>query len=84
MTSNNLPRFHKLDDRVITICGYNGRGISPGTVFGQLLAAYVAGEIGDADMPLPVSDPQPVSALPLREGWYEAGAQLVHLTQARF
>lgn len=84
MTSNNLPRFHKLDDRVITICGYNGRGISPGTVFGQLLAAYVAGEIGDADMPLPISDPQPVSALPLREGWYEAGAQLVHLTQARF
>lgn len=84
MTANNLPRFHKLDERVITVCGYNGRGISPGTVFGQLLAAYVAGDIGDAEMPLPVTDPAPVSALPLREAWYEAGAQLVHVAQARF
>ena len=37
-TSNALPRFHRLAENVVTICGYNGRGIAPGTVFGRVLA----------------------------------------------
>lgn len=84
MTADNLPRFHQLDQNIVTICGYNGRGIAPGTVFGRLLAAHVAGEMRAEDMPLPVSAPKPISALPLREAYYEFGAQIAHLAGARF
>ena len=34
MTGDAVPRFHRLDANVVTFCGYNGRGIGPGTVFG--------------------------------------------------
>ncbi len=29
MTRDAVPRFHRLDDRVVAFCGYNGRGIGP-------------------------------------------------------
>ncbi len=41
MTGNALPRFHRLAPNVVTFCGYNGRGIGTGTVFGRLLAEHV-------------------------------------------
>lgn len=82
MSSNNLPAFHELDRNVVSISGYNGRGIAPGTVFGRTLARYVQGD-GRDEMPLPVA---PVRAVPLRkprEASLELGAQLVHLVEAR-
>lgn len=83
MTADNLPRFHRLADRVVTVCGYNGRGIAPGTVFGKALAALVSGAMAEGDLPLPVTAPVAVSALPLREAYYEYGAQIAHLAGAR-
>ena len=84
MTANNLPRFHKLNERMVTTCGYNGRGIAPGTVFGKLLAAYICGEVKDADLPLEPSTPKAMSVTPLREAYYELGAQVAHFFTARF
>lgn len=83
MTTDNLPRFHQLAPNVVSICGYNGRGIAPGTVFGQVLADYISGKLGVADMPLPLTEPDTVSFRPVREAGYEFGAQLVHLGEAR-
>ncbi len=83
MTADNLPRFHRLDDGVYTFCGYNGRGIAPGTVFGRTLAALLVGEIDESALPLPVVSPAPIAGRGLRSAFYEAGAQLVHLTEAR-
>lgn len=83
MTVDNLPRFHRLAENVIGFSGYNGRGIAPGTVFGKVLARHVAGEITEKDLPLPVTDPVAQSFRPVREGYYEVGAQLAHLVQAR-
>ncbi|MBD9374653.1 FAD-binding oxidoreductase [Rhizobium sp. ARZ01] len=83
MTTDNLPRFHRLADNVIGFSGYNGRGIAPGTVFGKVLARHIAGEISEKDLPLPVTDPVAQSFRPVREGYYEVGAQLAHLVQAR-
>ena len=80
----SLPRFHRLAENVIGFSGYNGRGIAPGTVFGKVLARHVAGEITEKDLPLPVTDPVAQSFRPVREGYYEVGAQLAHLVQARF
>ena len=78
MTDDAVPRFHRLADRVVAFCGYNGRGIGPGTVFGRAIADHVLGRIAEKDLPLPVSTPGAPSLPALREAWYEAGAQIAH------
>jgi glycine/D-amino acid oxidase-like deaminating enzyme len=83
MTSNALPRFHRLASNVVTFCGYNGRGIGTGTVFGRLLAELVLGKLSDRDMPLPVTEPEEPAFPALREAYYEAGAQIAHAVGAR-
>lgn len=84
MTADSLPRFHRLEDGVYAFCGYNGRGIAPGTVFGCAMAEFLAGEIAEGALPLPVTQPSPVALRGLRSAYYEAGAQLAHLAEARF
>jgi glycine/D-amino acid oxidase-like deaminating enzyme len=83
MTSNSLPRFHKLGRNVMSFSGYNGRGIAPGTTFGRTLARIVLGEIAEAEMPLPLSDPKPVKYRAVKEAYYEIGAQIAHAATAR-
>lgn len=83
MTDNNLPRFHQFAPNVIGISGYNGRGIAPGTVMGRVLAGLVAGETHTDDLPLPVTAPAAATMRRLKELFYEAGAQAVHLTDSR-
>lgn len=79
MTDDSLPKFHRLARNVVGFSGYNGRGIAPGTVFGKLLADLVSGEIAEADLPLPVSEAKAQNFRPLREAYYEAGAQVAHI-----
>ena len=68
---------------LITVSGYNGRGIGPGTVFGKLVAEYLI--TGDDDsIPLPLSRPKPIAFRSLRGLYYETGARLYHLFQRRF
>ncbi|OYR21685.1 NAD(P)/FAD-dependent oxidoreductase [Brucella thiophenivorans] len=81
MTNDSLPKFHRLGRNVVGFSGYNGRGIAPGTVFGKYLAKLVSGEIGEVDLPLPVSDPKEQSFRGLREAYYEAGAQVAHAAE---
>ncbi|WP_127754509.1 FAD-binding oxidoreductase [Devosia sp. 1566] len=83
MTEDDLPRFHVHAPKVISFSGYNGRGIAPGTVFGRILADYIRSD-GAADMPLPVSQVQPVRLRQVRAMSIEAGAQLVHFIRDRF
>jgi glycine/D-amino acid oxidase-like deaminating enzyme len=83
MTNNNLPKYHRLGRNVISFSGYNGRGIAPGTTFGRTLARLVLGEIAEADLPLPLTDPEAVRYRPLREAYYEVGAQIAHAATAR-
>ncbi|MDM7458909.1 MAG: FAD-binding oxidoreductase [Paracoccus sp. (in: a-proteobacteria)] len=81
MTSDHLPRFHQLADGVVTICGYNGRGIAPGTAFGRALADWLCG--GNAGLPLAPSKPQPDRLRLTKGAFYEFGAQAWHLVDAR-
>jgi glycine/D-amino acid oxidase-like deaminating enzyme len=83
MTGNGLPKLHRLARNVISCSGYNGRGIAPGTAFGRMLARYVLGEIAEGDLPLPLSDPEPVRYKALREAYYEVGAQIAHAVTGR-
>lgn len=84
MTDNALPRFHRFARNVVGFCGYNGRGIAPGTVFGKTLASLVAGDMSESDLPLPVTDPRQQSLRALKEAYYEAGAQVAHFAGERF
>ncbi|SFB53815.1 Glycine/D-amino acid oxidase [Rhizobium sp. NFR07] len=84
MTDNALPRFHKFGKNVIGFSGYNGRGISPGTNFGKVLARHILGEITEQDLPLPLTEVKEQGFRTAREAYYEAGAQIAHFTGERF
>jgi glycine/D-amino acid oxidase-like deaminating enzyme len=83
MTSDHLPRFHRLARNIVSFNGYNGRGIAPGTVFGRCLADLALGAIGEADLPLPVAPPKTAPLRHAFEAFYEVGAQLAHFVDAR-
>ncbi|MEM1266279.1 MAG: FAD-binding oxidoreductase [Pseudomonadota bacterium] len=53
LTPDHLPRICELDQGLYTAIGYNGRGITTGTLFGRSLAGLISGE-DPADLPLPV------------------------------
>jgi glycine/D-amino acid oxidase-like deaminating enzyme len=84
MTADALPRFHQLARNTVAFCGYNGRGIAPGTVLGRELARLVLGEITTAELPLPVTPTTPARLKLAREAFYERGAQIAHLASARW
>jgi len=82
MTGNALPRFHRLAPNVVTFCGYNGRGIGTGTVFGRVLAEHILGKLREEDLPLPVTEPDAPGLPALKEAYYEGGAQIAHAVGA--
>lgn len=84
MTNDAVPRLHAFGPGAIGVFGYNGRGISPGTVFGRELALLVLGEKSPQDLPLPMSGMNPAPLRGVREIFYEAGAQIAHLAGDRF
>ncbi|MCH9672255.1 MAG: FAD-binding oxidoreductase [Gammaproteobacteria bacterium] len=59
MTPDHLPRIHRLAEGLYTPIGYNGRGITPGTMFGKAMAGLITGE-SEEDLPLPVTEPKQV------------------------
>ncbi len=82
MTVDHIPRFHMLDEDLVSVSSYNGRGIGPGTVFGKLLAELVQGASPDT-IPLPVAKPKSILTRSLRGLFYETGARMYHLIQRR-
>jgi glycine/D-amino acid oxidase-like deaminating enzyme len=82
MTDDNLPRFHLLAPNVLSISGYNGRGIGPGTVFGKVLAHRIL-HPAETDLPLPVRELRAQKFRTVKSAVYEAGAQFVHLIDGR-
>lgn len=70
MTPDHLPRIHRLDDSLYTAIGYNGRGITTGTLFGQAMAGLLTGD-DPADLPLPLTDVRTVPAATLKTRLYQ-------------
>jgi glycine/D-amino acid oxidase-like deaminating enzyme len=81
MTRNNLPSFHRPEENVWSITGYNGRGISPGTVFGRALAHVVMGKT--EAMALPASDITPDPLRNVKSLFYRTGALAKHFIDRR-
>ncbi len=71
MTPDHLPHIHRLAERLYTPIGYNGRGITPGTMFGKAMAELIAGG-REEDLPLPVTDVQRVASAPVMSRFYRA------------
>ncbi len=71
MTPDHLPRIHRLADGLYTPIGYNGRGITPGTMFGKAMAELLAGG-REEDLPLPITDVAPVASAPVMSRLYQA------------
>ncbi|MEM9635374.1 MAG: FAD-binding oxidoreductase [Pseudomonadota bacterium] len=69
MTPDHLPRIHALDAGLFTPIGYNGRGITTGTIFGQGIAGVLTG-MDPADLPLPMTSVAPVSNAPVMSRFY--------------
>ncbi|QFT32337.1 Gamma-glutamylputrescine oxidoreductase [Labrenzia sp. THAF82] len=69
MTPDHLPRIHVLDEGLYTPIGYNGRGITTGTIFGQGIAGLLTG-MNPADLPLPMTDVAAVTSAPLMSRFY--------------
>lgn len=69
MTPDHLPRIHRLADGLYTPIGYNGRGITPGTLFGKAMAELLSG--GDeAQLPLPITNLKPLASAPVMSRLY--------------
>ncbi len=83
MTKDAVPRLHALAPGVLSVSGYNGRGIAPGTAFGRLLAEHLLGRLHLEDMPLPVTAPRAATLRALKGAYYELGAQAAHVAAER-
>ncbi|SFE77578.1 NAD(P)/FAD-dependent oxidoreductase [Roseivivax sediminis] len=71
MTPDHLPRIQRLADGLYAPIGYNGRGITTGTIFGQALAALLTGA-PETDLPLPVTGAAPVPRARLTSHIFDA------------
>ncbi|PZX16321.1 glycine/D-amino acid oxidase-like deaminating enzyme [Palleronia aestuarii] len=80
MTSAHLPRVERLGEGAVSIFGYSGRGIAPGTVFGQAAANWATGQ---GTFPVVITDPVREPRAALRSAAYESGATLFHLIDSR-
>ncbi|MEM6564358.1 MAG: FAD-binding oxidoreductase [Pseudomonadota bacterium] len=71
MTSDHLPRIYNLDDGLYTSIGYNGRGITTGTLFGEAIAGLLTGT-DPSELPLPITDVKTVPSAPVMSRLYQA------------
>ena len=69
MTPDHLPHIHKLADNLYSPIGYNGRGITTGTVFGQALADLLTGD-SEKKLPVPLLTMRRVGSAPVMSCFY--------------
>lgn len=84
MTADAMPRLHVLGRNIVSIGGYNGRGIAPGTSFGRDLARWAVDEIGIDGLALAPTAVRATHLRALKGAIYEVGAGLAHAAAARF
>lgn len=70
MTPDHLPRIYHLDENLYTAIGYNGRGITTGTIFGKSMAGLLTG-MPPEDLPMPITKMSTVLGAPIMSRLYE-------------
>lgn len=82
MTGDHIPRIIKFGEQALSIYGYSGRGIAPGTVFGTAAAKYLLS--GDeSQLPIkPVRSHRENLSIG-KQVSYEIGAGVFHFLSSR-
>ncbi|WP_240705300.1 NAD(P)/FAD-dependent oxidoreductase [Pacificoceanicola onchidii] len=70
MTPDHLPRIYQLAPNLYTPIGYNGRGITTGTIFGECMADLITG-MDPSELPLPMARLETVSSAPIMSRLYQ-------------
>lgn len=70
MTPDHLPRIYELEKNLFTPIGYNGRGITTGTIFGKAMSDLLTG-LDKKDLPLPVTELKTVPSAPVMSRLYQ-------------
>lgn len=71
MTPDHLPRIYELETNLFTPIGYNGRGITTGTMFGETMAGLLTG-MDRADLPLPMTELSTAKSAPIMSRIYQS------------
>lgn len=79
-TPDHTLRIFEPEDGIFGVTGYNGRGITTGTVVGKGLAYYIKNN-DDCLLPLPIRDHKPIKGRAVRSFGYEGGFSLYHSGQ---
>ncbi|MCW4153029.1 FAD-binding oxidoreductase [Halomonas sp. 18H] len=79
-TPDHTLRLFEPAPGILAAAGYNGRGITTGTVVGKGFARYLT-HGDDSSLPLPVRRAPPLRAKPLWSKAYESGFTLYHAGQ---
>ena len=82
MTGDHVPKIVQTGNSKISVFGYSGRGIGPGTVFGKAAADWILREDTSVFPVTPVSGYKEKRSR-VMEAYYQAGAVAAHLTGAR-
>jgi glycine/D-amino acid oxidase-like deaminating enzyme len=83
MTDDAAPHFHRHARNIVSIGGYSGRGIAPGTTFGRDLAWLACGKIDADALALPLAAVRDAPFRRAKGAFYEVGAQVAHVAGAR-
>jgi len=79
-TPDHTLRLFEPASGILAVTGYNGRGLTTGTVVGKGFARYLT-QGDDSLLPLRLHAPKPIRAKPLWSSGYEAGFSLYHTGQ---
>lgn len=79
-TPDHMLRLFSPASGILAVAGYNGRGVTTGTVVGKGFAKLIH-ENSDEGLPLPIRHLKPVSAISARSFAYESGFTLYHAGQ---
>nr|WP_247744334.1 FAD-binding oxidoreductase [Ruegeria sp. R14_0] len=83
MTSDHIPKITQIGPNALSVHGYSGRGIGPGTVFGRLAAESLL-QSDPSLLPVPAIRDYRENWKGLRRAYFETGAALTHFVKARF
>ena len=71
MTQSHLPGVHQLDRNLYTSIGYNGRGITTGTIFGKAMVDLISCNSPDC-LPVPITQMSKISTGPFMSTVYKS------------
>ena len=77
MTQDHVPKIRRIGPNALAVFGYSGRGISPGTVFGESCARALLTQ-NEAALPIAPINAYSERLTGAKGQFYETGARIIH------